>query len=494
MPSEGDDYEPDDTCAAASAIATDGTVQEHTFHAAGDVDWAAFTALSGTTYLIEVQPPAVSTADVILELYAGCGGLPEEATDPSFSPGVRLQFVAPHSGTYYLRLNDHDPEAGGEDVSYALSVRSLSDTPSPGALVLVAGRLEAGDPLQRNIHHVTNTAYRLFQTHGYDAERIYYLASDLSLDADGDSLPDVDVQANPSHLEQAITQWAVDKVGPERALTLYLMDHGGYDRFYLNGRSETVTPEELDTWLETLEAAVPGVPVNVIIEACHAGSFVDLAQSVSQPGRVVVVSTGAYALAYASADGAVFSDSFLDALGLGQSLYGSFAEARWAVQEGHPQQTPWLDDNGNGIPNEVGDGAVAQVRGFNYAGTFAEVLWPPYVREAHVRDVHAGGGVIAAEIHDDVGVLSAWAVIYPPSYTPPAPEGVEEMVQEDLETAMLLDTNGDQIFTAYSSAFDEVGEYRVVIYALDGDGLQGRPRSVTVRTGWQVYLPLVVRR
>jgi hypothetical protein len=58
-----------------------------------------------------------------------------------------------------------------------------------------------------------------------------------------------------SHLEDAITTWAPDKVGPDRAFTLYLMDHGDYDQFYLDKPGgECVTPQHVDNWLRELES------------------------------------------------------------------------------------------------------------------------------------------------------------------------------------------------------------------------------------------------
>jgi hypothetical protein len=315
----------------------------------------------------------------------------------------------------------------------------------------------------------------------------------LNLDPNGDGTPDVDGLPSQANLELAITQWAVDKVGPGRAFTLYLMDHGGLDVFYLNGRSETVRPDEIDGWLDDLETSVPGVNVNLIAEACHAGSFIDLAASVSQPGRVLIASTGAYAVAYASQEGAIFSDAFVMALEQDMSLYGSFQQGRSTAQIAHPDQTPWLDDDGDGIPNEEEDGQVAQRRGFAYAGTLPDEKWPPYIVWAQVRDLQNGQGVIEAEVQDNQGVLSVWAIVYPPSYTPPDPDETEELIQEDLLTVELLDSNGDDVYSAVYPSFGEVGVYRVVVYAVDQEGLEGRPRDLQVRIGWSVYLPMVVK-
>jgi len=180
-PPGGDAYEPDDTCTQAQPIPTDGSVQVHTFNP-GDKDWVSFQAATGVEYLIEAHTPLESWADVVLELYDACGNLPDENQDYSFSPNVRLRFQAHSDGPFYLRLSNHDPGVGGADISYELSVRALADTAMPGALVLVAGRLRAHDPLQNNIHSVTNDIYRLFLNNGYTTDRIYYLAADLNLD------------------------------------------------------------------------------------------------------------------------------------------------------------------------------------------------------------------------------------------------------------------------------------------------------------------------
>lgn len=272
-------------------------MQSHTFHAAGDVDWVAFEGAAETEYLVEALTPADSVADMVLEVYQACDGSPDDGQDPTFSPDVRLQFEAPATGTYYLKLRNSDQSAAGQDVAYDLSVRALGDEATPGALIVVAGKLHSNDPLQGHIHNVTNNVYNLFLAHGYTDQRSYYLATDESIDADDDGTPDVDGLASPQNLEEAITEWAVTQVDAKQALTLYLTDHGGIDRFYLNGASQTITPSELDGWLDELEAALPGIKINVIVETCHSGSFIAPSQSISPPYRVIMTSTAVYRLA-----------------------------------------------------------------------------------------------------------------------------------------------------------------------------------------------------
>ena len=307
----------------------------------------------------------------------------------------------------------------------ALSVRELSDVATPGAVVIVAGRLKMADPLQPNIHAVADAARQLFLAHGYDDERITYLATDATREG-------FDGQPTTANLQAAITAWAASKVGPDRPFTLYMVDHGNHDQFYLDKPSgQWLEPQVLNTWLTQLETAAPGAKVNIVVEACLSGSFIDLVQTVSKPGRVVMTSTGNWNNAHASPDGAIFSDYLLAALQGNESLYSAFQIARSATWIAYPVQTPWLDDNGNGIPNEVSDGQEAQLRGFAYVGTLAGEQWPPYIVQASGPDqITQGNGVLHATVLDDEQVKRVWAVVYPPTYQPPAPG--EEMVPEIL--------------------------------------------------------------
>ncbi|MCL4830789.1 MAG: hypothetical protein KJZ86_00060, partial [Caldilineaceae bacterium] len=245
---------------------------------------------------------------------------------------------------------------------------TMMPTPLPvscenGALIVVAGRIREGDVLQRNIHNVTNAAYRRFIAHGYASDRINYLATDMTLDADGDTQPDVDAEATLANLETALTQWALSQNPEVSCLTLYMMGHGNKETFYLDGvQNQVLTPEQLDLWLDTLEPNVPGVHLTVVIDTVYAGSFIDSPGSISGSGRVIITSSSASGLAYASADGAVFSDSFLSELRNDRDLYATFLIAKATTDTSHPSQQPWLDDNGNGVANEVEDGLVAQKR------------------------------------------------------------------------------------------------------------------------------------
>ncbi|NJN68737.1 MAG: hypothetical protein HC884_19560, partial [Chloroflexaceae bacterium] len=472
VPGSEDDYEPDNTCAQAKHILADGIVQHHTFHEQADVDWIRFDAVAGTTYLIEARIPPGASTDIILEIYAHCEALPT-TVDPTFAPGVRLEFESPATGPLFLRLNN--ARVAAAESAYTLSVRTLSNEPDKGVLILVAGRLKSPDQVQPNIHHVTTSVYQLFQRKGYDDDHIRYLATDRTLPG----ITADDPQPTRDNLKKAITTWARERICPGLPLTLYLMDHGSRSHgFYLDEpNQQRVSPADLDAWLDELESACPEVTVNVIIEACYAGTFI---REVSQPGRVVIASTSDAWSAYASRHGAFFSDQLIVALGQGSSLYAAFQEGASAVrQAGYRSQTPWLDDNGNGIPNEAGDGQEAQHRGFTFAGSFDEE-WPPYIEQVEspvTVEMEERRGDIRARVLDNGQVDDVWAVVYDPTYQPPAPG--DELVEESLPTIKLLPQSEGWYSAAYTG-FNQAGTYRIVVHAVDDAKVEALPVEVAV--------------
>jgi len=228
-PTDGDAYEPDDTCAQASTLTTDGTVQQHTFHDYADADWVRFTVVSGTTYIIQ----AASTgplADTEVELHDSCAAPPLPVGDLDLGPGTRLVWTAPQAGTYYLRIANYDPENFGPLASYDLHIRAGLGV---GAAIVVAGRNNGGT-LRSNINSAANRAARVFLDAGLSRTNLYYLNSDPH--PGGGLTPDA--PATSTNLQSAIETWATDKVGPDKQLYLYLVDHGGQDTFMTNGSGD----------------------------------------------------------------------------------------------------------------------------------------------------------------------------------------------------------------------------------------------------------------
>ena len=265
---------------------------------------------------------------------------------------------------------------------------------------------------------------------------------------------------------------------------------------------ERLTPAQLAAWLDRLAAAVPNVPINVLIEACYSGSFITgSGATLSKPGRVIITSTNLHNLAFASEQGAYFSDYLFSALRQGHHLFSGFWEARIAARQiSSLIQDPWLDADGDGTPNELEDAAIAARRTLFPLNTqAASQLWPPYIAALQEIASPTGQRRLQADVRDNGAVARVWAVIYPPDYVPPV--SGNELTPEDAPKAEL--TRVDNRYVLDYPGFTQLGLYRLVIHAEDADGLQARPAVITINTaaaiGGQVesnstvYLPLVVR-
>jgi hypothetical protein len=195
-------------------------------------------------------------------------------------------------------------------------------------------------------------------------------------------------------------------------------------------------------------------------------------------------------VAYASQKGTRFSDAFLGALGQGMSLYEAFEEGKWTAMQGHPDQQPWLDDDGDGVANSTADGLVAAGRGLACSTLSPQENWPPHVEQVEIRALQDNQGEIWAKVQDDVQVKWVWSVIYPPSYRP-ATSG-EEMVAEPVPVPLL--ERGGGWYASIYTGFNEIGVYKLVVQAEDNVALRGRPQEIQlqVQAHWGIYLPLVL--
>ncbi|MEM7532329.1 MAG: leucine-rich repeat domain-containing protein [Chloroflexota bacterium] len=491
-PPPSDPYESDNQCNFARQIQPNGIAQTHTFHEVADTDWIFFQAPHDGVYQILVDIPYGSRADVDFTYYTRCNSQAADHWFEPFTPGARLDVNATAGQTFYMELMNFDASVAGPDIVYNISVHPLTEEPATGALIVVAGRLRAADSLQNNINMLAQNVFRLFNGKNVEADDIKFLATNSSLTG-------YDEHANLNNLEHAITEWAVERVSREQALTLYLVDHGRPEKLYLDtagSRNEVLTPTLLNAWLTELEGKVPGLKSNIIIEACNSGSFIEFPESISHENRVVITSASANDDANTWPEGAPFTNSLLIKLGTNYNLADSFETAKTVVDALYPFQQPWLDANGNGIPNEHADRQIAATRSFATDGSLPPGHWPPFIAHTMTPEtIHNSSGLIQAEVRDDEGVERVQAYVYPPSYIPPANDG-ELNVETDVYNFNLTRNMalGDDMYQGRYPAFIERGLYRIVIHATDGDGLQAQPAVMHVdTTPYRVFLPAVKR-
>jgi len=112
----------------------------------------------------------------------------------------------------------------------------------------------------------------------------------------------------------------------------------------------------------------------------------------------------------------------------------------------------------------------------------ARLWWRALQNKGDRLEVHA-------EVRDNVRVDDVWAVIYPPGYLPP--KSSEELVAEPLP--ITRKPRGDDWYGGVYGELTETGTYRIVVYAEDNNALLGRPKETTLTTGWQLFLPMLLR-
>ncbi len=379
-------------------------------------------------------------------------------------------------------------DAAGNRSQQTLTVRRLGS--SPGAVLIVAGQNETL-ALQTNIYFAANRAYRIALSAGYSADSIYYIAP-VGQDANGDGTNDVDVSpASPAALQNAILTWAKagEKVGAGKPLFIYMIDHGLEEKFCLGGcNSGFVSPKDMDGWLTTLENETGLDQVTIVIEACRSGSFIDrvpdVLGSLSKAGRVIITSTSKEKNAYASAQGAYFSDTFFSCVADSNNMKACFDQASQAVQTTGVGQSPMLDDNGDGV-FDSNDGTQAQNR---YLTRFFSSI-RSQITSASVERQGSDGTLSATVQAGGETIEVVWAVIFRPSFEDPT----DVTLNLDVPTVRLnADPNTPgRYFVNYPNGFSEAGDYRVIFYAQDRLGIQALPK--TAGEGYSIYLPALVR-
>ncbi|MEO5331243.1 MAG: Ig-like domain-containing protein [Magnetococcus sp. YQC-5] len=371
---------------------------------------------------------------------------------------------------------------------------------SAGYAVIVQGRISNNEGLASH-NKTTNRIYQQLLNRGFEKERIFYFNHDPTQAG-------VDAKPTKAVVEQVISgthptfQLASLINGSPAPVYFFLVDHGQIDKFYLNGDDETITPQDLQTWLTRLEAQLTlGKDEKrvVIVGACYSGSFLPV---VSGPGRVVITSAAANEESYKGPqedDGVRSGEYFLEELikqwGRGNSLYQAFGEGVRqtsiytkqrsglpnAVQSflDNAAQHPLLDDNGdkkgsNQLSTQSsGDGRVASGMFLGTGVSYnTNSLQNPAEVTAVTETLYLGPteevATLWAKANDDSQVRSAWIEIRKPSTTLIA-KGGSQQLELDLDR-FLLDSpvNGRwSVNLTGKFKFSDPGFYEIYYYMRD---------------------------
>jgi sugar lactone lactonase YvrE len=347
-----------------------------------------------------------------------------------------------------------------------------------GKAIIVAGGTDKKDNLWDATQMVSHFAYRALVYQGFTKDSIYYLNDNDQIDLDNNGVDDDDVDAKSTkeNLEYAITQWAKDTDN----LTIYLTDHGGDNKFQINSE-QTLTADDLNNWLKTLQADKTG-SIKIIYDACQSGSFLSHFVPPEGKNRIVITSAEASQNAYFSNDGSLsFSGHFWQNVLYGANIENAFKQASTAVDylqstQTEQKQTPQLDSNGNNVANEPDDYTQVQDKWIGN-GTFTprgapvidSVSQPQTIKDTHTATV-------TVTVSDDKGIARVWALVR-------KPRDLERVVAAETITALPsfdLQPVSDNQYEGSYSGFDRAGSYELAIFALDNDGNISQPKTTTV--------------
>jgi DNA-binding beta-propeller fold protein YncE len=364
-------------------------------------------------------------------------------------------------GEYQLDFYAMD-RAGNTSAPVRTSV-TVTDPKTRKAIIVAGGALS--DSVWPAVEQNAKVSYSAMKFQGYPDDSIYYLSA-ATLD------PSVDAPATLANLENAVKTWAKNNT---HDVVLYMTSSGLPGNLRINA-SETLHAANLDAWLDELQGVIPGT-VAVICDASGFGSFLPTLTPSADKKRILISSTSGTQAAASGADGAIsFSRFFWEQVFKGVDLWDAFLYARTAIEAGNPGQTPKLDDDGNGTPNESTDGGAARDytigMGIKLSGN------EPQTGDV-VADVTLNGATSAEIWIDNVSSTNAvdkvYAVITPPSVTPT----LLGMPVPDLPVLVLTD-RGSGRYSGIYNGFTTYGTYCIAIYVKDNGGNVSVPKQTTV--------------
>jgi uncharacterized repeat protein (TIGR01451 family) len=378
-----------------------------------------------------------------------------------------------------------------------------------GYAVLVQGRISNNEGLGSH-NKTTNRIYQTLIDRGFaDQDIFYYNHNDTQTGVDG-----VPTKAGVQAAIEGLTTAVNINPAP---MYVILVDHGGDNAFFLDG-SETITPTELDSWLDTLETGLSASgllePRVVINGSCYSGSFID---ELSGLNRLIVSSAAENEESYKGpqeADGIrsgeYFMEEFFQELGKGETFSAAFNLATektevftrrggGSANSNNPffdeaTQHPLLDDDGDGIGVNLvslgnSDGLIADElllgTGPNFDTNSAEN--PAAVESVtdtlYINDGDTNAGLFA--IPNDVAQVSqSYVEIRDPAVSLSAANGTEQLEAAFTRVQLLEPGNAanpftDRFFTIYNG-ITTPGKYEVFYYVedLETSALSPSKRSV----------------
>jgi len=369
-------------------------------------------------------------------------------------------------GTYQLAIYAMD---GIGNATIPVLTTVTVNNPLKRRAIIVAGGSQS-DALWPAIEKNAGLAYEALRFQGYSDDDIHFM-SPVTFSAGVDRL------ATVSELEYAISGWTGFDT---QDLVVYMIGDGGQGTFNINS-TEQLAVTDLDTWLDSLQAQVPGV-VTVIYDARESGSFLGSLLPPSGKERIVLASTRMNQSAYFLWDGDVSFSRFLwGKIANGADIRSAFVHAKKAMSYLTDNQVPQIDGNGNGIPNEKVDGYLP--RSYTLGVGIMLAGDDPLIGSVSPGQTLSGdtSATIWAEVTTTGAISRVWAVITPPNHQQ------TDRAVIDLPSIDLVYNNVSGRHEGTYESFGEYGSYHIVVYASDAEGNISLPLTTAVAQTVDMY-------
>ncbi len=308
----------------------------------------------------------------------------------------------------------------------------------PKAIVLLGG--DKTSPDFDTFNSIANRVYSILnEWRGFRHEDIYYLNPREQQEQKNKEVQ-VDGFANEGNLADAL-DWAEKSVGPHTPLLIYMLSHNRDDNFLLgvpdevpaNRDSIYLTSDEVNAQLSMLEQAllsayyeteqdslVEPTSITIIVDACYSGDFLEPLSKVIENSkseiairRTVITSTSTDEKAYIKLPDS-FSSAFFAYINYDYDIKDAFVNSRNTIIS-YKTQSPLLDADGNGKPNERSD--YENVTGVKIGSLTGDVLMIKSVWfEPENLELDGENSAVIWVSFIGIGVDSANVTIIPPDY------------------------------------------------------------------------------
>jgi len=384
-----------------------------------------------------------------------------------------------------------------ESIGYAvIAVGSESTNPE---------LLEAHTKTANNVYtHLVNRGFALSLGYSDPLDNIKYLnpydVSQTGEDPYTDSYKETirrlfvsDLPVEPS--------WAFQKMSAARGpLYVILTGPGSINEFHLTD-TETITSQELNTWMEDLENDLSAAGIEddivIIVGSDHSGSLVD---ELSKTGRVVVTSSAYNEVSYqgsvepvvdAARDGDLFISNLFNYLGNGWNLKNSFQKAverteTFTHSNATVIQYPWfdnavqhplLDDDGDNVGTNdfsTSDGNQSwQILGADMGVDIVQID-PDNFGSIPVIPLSPteNSALMWAQVIDDPAnqpnAASVWAAIRTPGIV--LPNAAEPSIVSLIEMPLIW-SDANSRYEAVYAGFTDSGKYTIFYYVKNTNGV-----------------------